>query len=128
MVTRAPRWVRELHMITGTWLPLSRNLRSATTPSITGISTSSTIKSGRRLGTIPRADLPSAAVPTTSRAESDETTERSRLRMTAESSTMRTRLRGAADISTFHQSEDRQLFAQRFTIEGLHQVLINAGF
>ena len=45
-VTLAPRWVSELHMITGILCPRARSFLSVTNPSITGISTSSRIRSG----------------------------------------------------------------------------------
>ena len=46
MVTVAPRRVSELHMITGILCPRLRNSRSVTKPSITGISTSNSTRSG----------------------------------------------------------------------------------
>ena len=99
MVTLAPRWVSELHMITGILCPCARNFLSVTNPSITGISTSSRTRSGRRVSIAPKAAWPSAAVPATSKPASLLTTARNRLRITAESSAIKILIRSPEAIA-----------------------------
>ena len=86
-------------MITGMRWPWDRIFFSVSSPSITGISTSSSIRSGFSMAMECKADAPSAAVPATSSALSPLTTVRRRLRITAESSTIRMRVRRAEDIT-----------------------------
>ena len=93
MVTLAPRWVSELHMMTGILCPRALIFLSVSNPSITGISTSSRTRSGCWVSMALKADSPSAAVPATSSPASAHTTARNRLRMTAESSTIKIRVR-----------------------------------
>ena len=89
MVTLAPRWVKELHIITGICFRAALICFRVPSPSTPGISTSSSTRSGRIESSANNADAPSLAVPATSSRESELITVRSSLRTTAESSTIR---------------------------------------
>ena len=105
LVTAALRCVRESPDDRHSVAPRPQ-LPEVINPSITGISTSSRIRSGRNVSMAVNADCPSAAVPATSRLPSAQTTERRRLRITVESSTIKIRVRWpGAHRSGLHQAK-----------------------
>jgi hypothetical protein len=92
-VADAPRSVSVENMMIGRVEPPRRSVRTASMPSITGISMSIVTRSGASCSTLVWAICPLAAVPTTSIAESAARASDTRRRTTTESSTTSTRIR-----------------------------------
>ncbi len=95
----APRSVSVENMMIGVRRPSARMAATVAMPSISGISMSIVIRSGRSWSSLARATLPLTAVPTTSMAGSPASTSVTILRTTIESSTTITRIGGTESCS-----------------------------
>src|SRR5690349_1139470 len=109
-------------MIIGSLGYAGRRFLSVSSPSISGISTSSVTTSGLSWGTFCSAILPLAAAPTISRSGSADRASVTSLRMMTASSTTRTRILA----TSAHQSQHAELVLNDRDGEGLHDVFVGA--